>query len=64
MLTMSILIALLSTCSGGGLPNGRYAPIEEYRDVARAAIQAIIIDGDNFTVFDAPTWQDSFLSSR
>jgi len=39
----------LTSCDGGGLPNGRYAPTQEYEAVARGVIQAIIIDGDNFT---------------
>ncbi|MDR0874453.1 MAG: hypothetical protein LBN27_13480 [Prevotellaceae bacterium] len=39
----------LTSCGGGGLPNGRYAPTEEYKDIAKGVIQAIIIDGDNFT---------------
>ena len=38
----------LTSCGGGGLPNGRYAPVDA--DMARSVAQAIIIDGDNFTI--------------
>jgi hypothetical protein len=38
---------VMTSCSGGGIPNGRYAPVNEA--VASGAIQAIVINGDNFT---------------
>ena len=38
---------ILTSCGGGGLPNGRYAPVDTYM---ANRIQAIIIDGDNFTL--------------
>ena len=44
-----IFAVTMSSCGGGGLPNGRYAPTQEYEAVARGVIQAIIISGDNFT---------------
>jgi hypothetical protein len=52
IITMAVVSALflavtLTSCGGGGLPNGRYEPID---DTMKASwVQAIIIDGDNFT---------------
>lgn len=40
-------VATLTSCGGGSLPNGRYAPVDE--DIAKTFLQAIIIDGKNFT---------------
>jgi len=40
---------VLTSCGGGGLPNGRYAPTQEYEIAARSLLQAIIINGNNFT---------------
>jgi len=45
----TLFFAVTLTSCGGGLPNGRYAPTQEYEDMARGVIQAIIIDGNNFT---------------
>ena len=43
-------VVTLTSCDGGGLPDGRYTPTQEYEAVAKGVIQAIIINGDNFTV--------------
>ena len=37
----------LASCGGGGLPNGRYTPVDE--TLGTTVLQAIIINGDNFT---------------
>jgi hypothetical protein len=47
-IVLAVVIVTLTSC-GGGLPNGRYAPTEQYKAVASGTIQAIIIDGNNFT---------------
>ena len=51
LLLAAVLFSTLSltSCGGGGLPNGRYAPTQEYESAAKSVIQAIIIEGDNFT---------------
>ena len=44
----TLFVAVTLTSCGGGLPNGRYEPVDE---MMRASwVQAIIINGDNFTV--------------
>ena len=45
---MLVFAVTMTSCGGGGLPNGRYAPVSQ--TAAMASIQAIIIDGDNFTM--------------
>jgi len=49
LFALGLASVVLTSCGGGGLPNGRYTPTEEYKAVASGAIQAIIIDGNNFT---------------
>ena len=39
--------ALFTSCSGGGLPDGRYEPVDDY--IKNGVIQAIVINGNNFT---------------
>jgi len=48
LLAFGIVSVVLTSC-GGGLPNGRYVPTDEYKDVA-SNIQAIVINGNNFTM--------------
>ena len=40
------LVILLSACGGDKIPNGRYEPVDE---AMAFTIQAIVIDGNNFT---------------
>ena len=47
LLAFCIASVVLTSCGGGGLPNGRYAPSN---DIANSLMQAIIINGNNFTV--------------
>jgi predicted small lipoprotein YifL len=46
ILLMSVLLSTLAACGGSGIPNGRYVPVD---DAVGVTIQAIIIDGNNFT---------------
>jgi len=49
LIAVAMIFTALFTSCGGGLPNGRYAPTDDYKDMASGVIQAIIIDGNNFT---------------
>ena len=44
-LLLIVTMSVVSACSGG-VPNGRYEPVDSN---AAASVQAIIIDGNNFT---------------
>lgn len=48
VLIVSSITALFTACSGDTIPNGRYVPLDS--TVAMTTIQAIVIDGNNFTM--------------
>jgi hypothetical protein len=46
-LAVILAATLLAACGGGGLPNGRYEPTEDYETMS--PLEAIIVNGNNFT---------------
>jgi hypothetical protein len=45
-LTVITIATILSACGGSGIPNGRYEPVDP---MMALTIQAIVINGNNFT---------------
>ena len=62
IITVLYFTVTLTSCGGGGLPKGRYEP--ENESVKASLVQAIIINGDNFTVVMPMTGQGITLKYK